>query len=188
MDKLIGFGASTMQGAGDSQGGFFKRLERKLAEAGRPHQCLNFGIGGNSTRDMLARFDEVKAHLPCKAVILLGSNDFPRERDIWAQNRTTLDEYRKNVATILGAFAGPQTVFVSSFLICEKRTGMDPKVFAQYIGEAIKIARSLRMKVWDLHAESLTFEGRYFAPDGVHYNDEGHEYIALRVLPLVLEL
>jgi lysophospholipase L1-like esterase len=185
MNKLIGFGASTMQGVGDSQGGFFKRLEKKLAQAGAPHECLNYGIGGDSTRDMLARFDEVKAQLPCRAVVLLGSNDIPRNGDAFPQNRTTLDEYRKNVKIILSAFAGPQTVFVSSLLICQKRTGMDPEVFAKYMGEALKIARSLDMKVWDLYAKSLTWGDKYFVEDGVHYGDVGHEMIAEQVAAMM---
>src|SRR5579862_6811055 len=45
MDKLIGFGASSVEGVGDTQGGFFRRLEKKLAAARTPHECLNHGIG-----------------------------------------------------------------------------------------------------------------------------------------------
>jgi lysophospholipase L1-like esterase len=179
--KLIGFGASTMQGAGDSQGGFFKRLEGKLAEAGRARDCLNFGVGGNSTRDMLARFDAVKAHLPCPAVIVLGCNDLPRERDAWPQNRLSLADYAANLRTMFGAFDPAQTLFVSSFLPCQRRTGIDPAVFAAYLGTALKIAAEHKFAIWDLYAESLGFGDKFYADDGMHYNDAGHEYIAEQV-------
>jgi lysophospholipase L1-like esterase len=181
MTKLIGFGASTMQGAGDSQGGFFKRLEAKLSGAGRARKWLNFGVGGNSTRDMLARFDAVKVHLPCPAVILLGSNDFPRAGDVWPQNRLALPDYAANLRILFAAFSHPQTLFVSSFLICPRRTGMDPAVFRSYMQTALKIAAEHWMAIWDLYAESLGFGDKYYADDGVHYNDAGHEFIAEHV-------
>jgi lysophospholipase L1-like esterase len=185
MDSLIGFGASTMQGAGDSQGGFFKRLETKLAQAGSPRRCINYGVGGDSTRDMLARFGKLRPHLPSAAIVLLGSNDIPRDGDPWPQNRLPLPDYRVNVEIILKAFVHPGTLFVSSFLICPERTGMHPEVFAEYMGAALKIAASLDLAIWDLYAESLAFGGNYFAPDGVHYNDAGHEMIAERVWRMI---
>ena len=181
MDKLIGFGASTVQGVGDSQGGFFKRLERKLAEAGKPRACLNFGVGGDSTRDMLRRFDAVRSHLPCPAVILLGSNDIPRDRDIWPKNRLALPDYQANLEIILGAFTHPETMFVSSFLISPGRTGMRPETFAAYMEIALKVATSHHLRIWDFYAESIEFGERYLADDGVHYNDAGHELIAERL-------
>jgi lysophospholipase L1-like esterase len=178
MTRLVGFGASTVQGAGDSEGGFFRRLERKLAAAGTPHQCLNHGVGGDSTRDMLARFQAVRNDLPGRAVILLGSNDIPRDRDPWPQNRVPLDEYEANVRMLLAPFVHPGAIFVSSFLICPRRTGMDPGTFARYLEAALRIAKSRALETWDLHAESCGFGEKYFSADGVHYNDAGHEFIA----------
>ena len=185
MNKLIGFGASTMQGVGDSQGGFFKRLDAKLAKAGKPRECLNFGIGGNSTSDMLARFDEVRPHLPNPAIILLGSNDLPRKRDLWPQNRLSLADYSTNVKTILSDLFHPRTIFVSSFRVCPRRTGIQPETYAEYMGTALKIAASLRLITWDLYDESAALGDKYLASDGLHYNDAGHEFVAERLLEMI---
>jgi lysophospholipase L1-like esterase len=185
MPKLIGFGASTMQGVGDSRGGFFRRLEEKLGAGGHPHDCLNFGIGGNSTPDMLARIDQVTPHLPCRSIILLGCNDLPRAGDTNPGKRTSLQDYARNLETILRHFAKSPAIFVSSFAVCPKRTGIDPATFATYLGEALRIATSLNLQIWDLYAESLSFGDKYWADDGLHYNDAGHEFIAGRILPLI---
>jgi lysophospholipase L1-like esterase len=185
MTKLLGFGASTMQGAGDSQGGFFKRLEQKLAAAGKARECLNFGIGGNSTADMLTRFDAVRVHLPCPAVILLGSNDIPRDNDAWPENRLGLAAYEKNLEVMFRAFTDPQTIFVSSFLPCPRRTGLHEETFVRYMDIALKLAANAGMTIWDLYFESRHFGDKFFAEDGLHYNDAGHEHIAEHVFEMM---
>jgi len=184
MTKLIGFGASSMQGACDSQGGFFKRLEHKLAGAGKPHTCLNFGIGGNTTRDMVARLDQVKPHLPCAAIIILGCNDLPRVGET-NPARTSLEEYSKNLETIMRTFAGRGTIFLSSFVVDLSRVGIAPETFASYMASALAIAKSFDMQIWDLYTESLTFGGKYLHTDGIHFNDTGHEMIAERLFSMI---
>lgn len=185
MDKLIGFGASSVEGVGDSLGGFLRRLEAKLAQAGKPHEYLNYGIGGNTTRDMLARLDAVRPHLPSRAIVQLGSNDLPRERDENPAARTTLPEFSQNAETILRAFAGQKTIFVSSFAIDPVRTGIRSEAFAQYMKEAMEIAQSLHLTTLDFYAESLDFGDKYLTEDGLHYNDAGHEIIAARLFSLI---
>jgi len=187
MRKLIGFGASSVQGVGDSQGGFFKRLEGKLMEAGKPHICLNHGIGGNSTRDMVARLPQVQAELPARIIVLLGCNDLPRERDAWPQARASVTEYAQNLEDILRTLAGPETIFVSSFSVDPQRTGVSPATFAEYMGEAVKIAVSFKLPIWNLYAESLTFGDKYLAADGLHFNDAGHEMIAEHLSRMISE-
>lgn len=186
MTKLIGFGASTMHGVGDSQGGFFKRLEAKLAAAGKPRECLNFGIGGNSTRDMLGRFGEVRAHLPSATVIVLGCNDLPREFDAWPQNRVPLADYEANLKLMFRELAHPETIFVSSFRVCPVRTGIEPETFSEYMGAALKMAGRFKLATWDLYAESARFGDEYFAQDGLHYNDAGHEFIAEHLCGMIV--
>ena len=185
MEKLIGFGASSVEGVGDTQGGFFQRLERKLADAGRPRECLNQGKGGDTTRDMLARLDRVRPHLPGKVIVLLGSNDMPRDRDGAPANRVSLDTYVENLEQLLSVLGGPEAIFVSSFAVCSDRTGVQSVTFATYMKVALKIATRRGMMVWDLYAESLKWGDRYLGEDGLHYNDAGHEMMAERLLVMV---
>ena len=185
MDKLIGFGASSVQGVGDSEGGFFLRLEKKLAKAGRPFECINCGLAGDTTRDMLARLDRVERHLPAKSIIFLGSNDIPRDGDSEPHRRTNLSEYTQNVESITKVLGGKGSLFVTPFAVCPIRTGVQPAVFSAYLKAASKIAVSHQMAAWDFYTESLALGDRYLAEDGMHYNDAGHELIAERLLALV---
>jgi lysophospholipase L1-like esterase len=185
MDKLVGMGASSMQGVGDSQGGFFKRLESKLADASWPHECFNCGVAGDTTRDMLARFGPVRAHLPAKGIVFLGSNDVPREGDEEPAKRTQPKEFARNVTTLLHALSESPTIYVSSFAVCARRTGIQPEIFAEYSRLAAEIAASLGLTVWDLHTESRAFDDWYLDPDGMHGNDACHEMIADRLFGMM---
>jgi lysophospholipase L1-like esterase len=185
MDKLICFGASSAQGVGDSEGGFFKRLERKLAGAGRAFECINCGLAGDTTSDMLARLERVKRHLPARSIIFLGSNDLPRDRDSEPHRRTGLAEYKENVEEIVKVLGGSGSLFVTPFAVCPIRTGVQPAVFSAYLKAASKIAASYQMTIWDFYTESLDFGDRYLAEDGMHYHDAGHEVIAEGLLKRV---
>jgi lysophospholipase L1-like esterase len=184
MERLLGFGASSVEGVGDSQGGFLKRLGQKLAAAGKPYECLNYGVGGNTTRDMLARLPQIRPHLPAKVIVLLGSNDFPRDVDWAPESRVPLDEFRRNVDKIFDELGSPSAIFVTSFAVCPPRTGIMPPTFQSYMEQALKSAAAHQMRIWDLHAESLRWDDRYLAEDGLHYNDAGHEMIAEHLLTM----
>lgn len=172
---ILGFGASSMQGVGDSRGGFFKRLERPGLS------LINKGKGGDTTRAMVARLEPLRAIKRDWTVILLGCNDMPRGGDGQPEKRTGLDEYRRNLATIFNALGSANNLFVSSFLV---RPGVvDHRLFADYMRVAIEEATAAGgYQIWDLHAASKAFGDRYHAPDGVHYNDAGHQMICDEVL------
>lgn len=175
MRTLVGFGASSMQGTGDSQGGFFSRLER--SDALPDTQFINAGKGGNTTRDMLARAAELAVHRPYDLVVMLGCNDLPRDGDGDNPRRVPLDEYTRNLAAILPAIRGGRSLFVSSFLMSPAK-GMRPETFAEYMTAAISVATDSGYEVWDFYRESLPFISLHWAGDGVHMKDSGHELVA----------
>src|SRR4051812_15814222 len=100
---LVGFGASTMQGAGDdpAHGGAFRRLAALVPGAER--QYVNLGIGGNTTTDMLARVEACQAIVPRDVIVILGCNDLPRTPDGSPHRRTTLTAYAENLNHIFKA-------------------------------------------------------------------------------------
>jgi lysophospholipase L1-like esterase len=57
--------------------------------------------------------------------------------------------------------------------------------FRAYQEAALELAHARSFVIWDLHAESLQWGGKYLCEDGIHYNDAGHEFIAERLLPMV---
>jgi lysophospholipase L1-like esterase len=102
MRTIVGFGASSVQGVRDPEGGFMARLTQALPR--RPDiRLMNLGIGGHTTRDMLQRIPAVEAIAGREVVVLLGCNDVPRANDNSPARRTTLQEYAANLRAILPA-------------------------------------------------------------------------------------
>jgi len=179
MITILGFGASTMQGAGDSRGGFLARLQRPGISV------INHGVGGNTTRDMVARLDVLRAISRDWSIVLLGCNDMPRRNDGYPHHRTSVDEYRRHLTTIFNALRSPRNLFITSFRVRDT-VGIDANTFTDYMRVAIEEAQAAGgYQIIDLYAASQAFADRFWAADGVHYNDAGHEYICTEALKQV---
>lgn len=179
---IVGFGASTMAGVGDSQGGFFKRVEQAQWQRDPHSQFINLGLGGNTTRDMLRRAGTVKAIPADDLVVVLGCNDLPRTNDQSPAIRTTSVEYTRNLQLLLTEIRSQRSFFISSFLVDAERTGIQKATFDSYMGAAIQIAGSQGYSIWNLDQECQADISRYWAADGMHFNDAGHQLIADGVL------
>lgn len=176
MTTILGFGASTMHGAGDSRGGFLARLQRPGITV------INKGVGGNTTRDMAARLDALRAIPREWSIVLLGCNDMPRSNDGHPQNRTTLDEYRRHLTAIFNAVRSSRNLFITSFRVRDT-VGIDANTFSDYMRVAVEEALATGgYQIIDLHAASQSFGDRFWAADGMHYNDAGHQYICEEAL------
>lgn len=178
MRTLIGFGASTMQGAGDPEGGFLKRMAPHLPD----WRVLNHGIGGDTTRDMLLRAPAVHAIGADATVVLLGCNDLPRARDGSPDRRTTLADYRGNLEQILAIVKAKRSLFVTSFRVSEEKTGVSSDLLRPYMQTAMEVARAHGYDAWDLFSDTFNDGPRFWAADGMHYNAAGHQHLADRVL------
>jgi lysophospholipase L1-like esterase len=174
--RILGFGASSMQGVGDTQGGFMKRLQTALDGT----QVVNLGIGGNTTRDMLKRVAAVEPYKPYYSIVLLGCNDMPRTNDHNAAHRTGLAEYRENLRTLFAKIRSDQNILVTSFFPDESKVGISLKTFSAYMTTAQEVAAGY--EVWDLFTESLPLVKQYWAADGLHFNDAGHVYLCRELM------
>lgn len=184
---LAGFGASTVQGVGDPEGGFLARLNaRREVLFPFPVAIHNLGVGGNCTADMLGRVPQLTALEPDLVVVLLGCNDLPRYADGNPGIRQPLEAYSANLMRILDLARAPQSLFISSFPVDVVRTGVSPTLFHQYMTEALRLADLAGYEIWDLYTEMLPTQGKYLAADGLHFGADGHEIIAQGVRDWVL--
>lgn len=110
MTRLVSFGASTMQGAGDSQRGFFTRLSRCFQKQRLPLEMGNEGVGGQTTRGMLARMHKLHSLIPYDLVVILGCIDMPFKQDGSASSRTTHIEYLANLEKLPGTIRGKRSL------------------------------------------------------------------------------
>jgi lysophospholipase L1-like esterase len=184
---ILGYGASTMQGVGDSKGGWFARITRAMATTHPTWKFVNLGVGGYTTREMLKQIDRVEQYRPFTSVIILGCNDLPRDRDTHFEKRTTVDEYSRNLDAFLPKLAGPGSLFISSFPPDAVTRGVQLTTMETYLGQAMRLARKHGFKIWDLLSEMKNNPALpgYWAPDGMHFNDTGHAMLAERVTALL---
>jgi lysophospholipase L1-like esterase len=176
-----------MQGIGDSAGGFFRRVESTLTATSSSRRFLNMGIGGNTTRDMLARMQDVTQCGAHNLIVMLGCNDVPRDNDRSPAIRTTPAEYRDNLRLLLPAIQGTRSLFISSFPVCATRTGVHDETLAAYMQIALNMAAENGYDTWDLYGELKgTGLSPWWAPDGLHFNNDGHAMIASGVEARIL--
>jgi lysophospholipase L1-like esterase len=184
--KIIGFGASSMAGAGDSEGGFFQRTQNVLTVERPALEFINRGIGGNTTRDMLARVADVTSFGDHDLIVMLGCNDVPRENDTRPQIRTTREEYAQNLRSLLPMIQGSYSLFISSFPVSAAKTGVSEDVMAEYMEIATQIAAESGFALWDLFRELRgTDISAHWANDGLHFNNDGHAWLSSRLTEIL---
>ncbi len=186
MLHLIGFGASTVQGVGDPAGGFLSRAVELSTAVGLPVRWSNFGVGGDTTREMLGRAPQLAELRPYDLVVLLGSNDIPRPGDSEPGRRATVDEYAERIDTLLEMIRGRRSLFISSFVIAALCASPENARFARYMEAVLAAATRHQYEIWDLYAETKDkLASHLWAEDGVHFGDAGHAMIATRVVEWV---
>jgi lysophospholipase L1-like esterase len=172
---MIGFGASSMEGADDDEGGgFFTRIQPLYPQV----RFINMGVGGESTRDMLQRISQVKAHQPYDLIVLLGCNDFPRANDEFPEVRASLEEYARNLSQLLADIRGQRNILITSFPVDTRSTGVQAQLFETYIDRAKAIALVNGFEIIDLYAKVKASNLDFLSEDGMHFNSAGHQYIA----------
>lgn len=185
--RIFSFGASTAQGAKDSQGGFIARIGRRITWSGLGH-ADNLGIGGETTDDMVLRVATVTAEKADLALVTLGINDVPRiDNDSNAERRVPLERHRENVRRILGDIAAQCTVvYITQYPVAYAKSNLDQETVRSYVDAAADVAREIGITVVDVHREIDEDRFlRFIDEDGLHFNDDGHAWIAERLWALV---
>ncbi len=155
---VIAFGDSLVAGVGSSSGGFVSLLGESV---------INLGVSGNTTRDALARIEELDAYKPKVVIVLLGGNDFLRkvpEAETFSNLSQIIQEVQKRgaVVLLLGVRSG----------ILSNRYDKEFKRLSDEFGTAYV---------------SDVLDGVFGHPDlmydTIHPNDSGYKLIADRVEP-----
>jgi lysophospholipase L1-like esterase len=210
--RVLVFGDSITFGLWDSQGGWADRLKRAyLAEqiqaAGPnediddPHQIINLGIGGNTSRMLLARLEhECQARYfpdwPLAIVVAIGANDskMPAGSN---ENLVPIDEFRRNLGEIvqLARKCSGRVVLIGLFPLRDETVSFVDFTFTQakvkaydaVISEVAKEAGVPKVELFDLVMAREDRAQLYFG-DGLHPNDASHELIYSLVKPAVKKL
>ena len=183
----------TQAGAGETG---YVTLFRQSIEAARPNsriQVIGAGISGNRVPNLEARLDkDVLARKPSVVVIYIGIND------VWHTKNgrgTPADEYERGLRSLVKRCqdAGARVVLCTPSVIGEKPDGSNEldKLLDEFCGISRRVATESGATLLDLRAAFLAYLREYntaaqaqgvLTTDGVHLNDAGNRFVAVRML------
>ncbi len=173
-------------GDGDGLGVGFVMLIDTMLSVDYPQynfHCYNMGISGNTTRDLLARWDDINALNPDWVVIEIGVNDVWRQFDSpWKIEESVMpDEYRDNLNAIIKKTKAKIIIMSPYYLEPNKSDKMRART-DEYVEICKDVARRHNLPFIDLQAEfdkilKYRYPG-YIAWDRVHPGRYGSLIIA----------
>jgi acyl-CoA thioesterase-1 len=165
---------------------FCSLLQRSLSSPARPVEVINAGIGGNTTKDGLARFErDVLERDPHVVVLMFGLNDSWID-DGKTTSRLTVDQYRDNLLRMIVTLRDLDVAVV----LMTPNPALAPKYDPQrnltlrpYVEAVRELARGQQLALVDLYAHfgELALEGTELNglfTDAMHPNPAGQKLIA----------
>jgi lysophospholipase L1-like esterase len=145
-------------------------------------QFLNRGVGGDTTRNVLMRFErDVLAHHPDWVSMAIGVNDVWRFFDSRPNEVVLIDEFEANYRKLLEPLQGNTgLILVSPFLIEPNRA--DP--FRARVDEYVAVVKRLALEFEAIFVpfqdafDASLLEPSAFSDDRVHPNASGSQLMA----------
>jgi lysophospholipase L1-like esterase len=180
----------TAQGAEST--GYLRLTALALEQNGKKIEVIPAGVGGNTSRDMLARLDkDVLSKKPDWMTLSCGVND------VWhgANGGVPLDQYQQNITSIVdqATAAGIKVVILTSTMITEDEATANNQQLVAYNNFLHSLAARDHLLIADLNAEmqatlaqqkagTPNLKGNVLTVDGVHMNGMGSEMMATGLL------
>ncbi len=156
----------------------------------RPGRILNAGVGGNQSRDMLARFDrDVLARDPQRVMINVGVNDVWHNLAL-PDDAPVLDRYRADVREMVRRVRerGCDVLLLAPTIIEERADSVGNRRLVRYVAAMKEAADGAGCTFCDLHALFLAAlaanprPDNWLTTDGVHMRPAGDAVMAIGVL------
>jgi lysophospholipase L1-like esterase len=198
---------------GSVQKVYSMRVDEALQSIGSSLSVHNAGIGGNTTRDALKRFDrDVLRHKPRVVVMQFGIND--SAVDVWkkppaTEPRVPLAEYIANMRTLITSAQKEKARVIVMTTNPVRWTsklrelygkppydpaaddGFDSVHLAAYNEALRKLAKELSVPLVDVRAAYPDFAVKHKTPidgmllDGMHPGDLGHQLVSELLVPAI---
>lgn len=202
--RVICTGDSLVMGAWDTAGGWVDRLKQEMnrryveTKSSDRIQVYNLGVGSETTVDLLKRLDfELSTRAaeawPLVLMVGIGKND---SRIVKGNSQVSVDEYRANTREIVavGRKYTDKIYFVEPLPIRGgevefKGTYYRSDSIAEYAEVLKEVTKELDVVCVGLYEDFSKLEQEnYYAVDGVHLNDLGHEFVYRHVRNTLDEL
>ena len=195
--RIVAFGDSITQASGQPEGEKWidlvgARLRARFPE--RDFVAINAGVGGNTSREGLARMKtDVLAHRPDYVLVQFGGNDATTD----SARHVSLEEYDENLEkireSVVGETGGAVVLLTFPPIIDEWHGWGDHEMYREaggcdrYIEQYRQVTRAfaerhgLLLIDLDLALKAACATGgpgEYILPDGVHLTENGNEVVA----------
>ncbi len=183
------FGDSITEGYYDNEkNGWANRLKAILVN----DEIYNLGVSGDSTEDLLKRFDaDIKDKNPDMIVFAIGTNDsvyLPAEK----RSYVDFDKFKENLKTLIDKSRQftDNIVFIGLTPVDESLTKPIPwEIEMHYTNEEIRkyndaikqICKDEKLKFIDIFSDFEKNNYKEMLSDGLHPNEQGHEWMANRI-------
>lgn len=184
------FGDSITEGYYDEEKkGWVDRLGLKMPQ----HRMYNFGISGDTTEDLLQRFDaNVFGKNPQMIIFAIGINDsiyVPKED----RNFVEFGKFKENIEELVEKASQicEKIVFVGLIPVDEELlTPMLWEPALHYLNKEIKkyndaikeICRVKKLKFIDINSKMKKIDYKKLLSDGIHPNAKGHTWLAEKIM------
>jgi lysophospholipase L1-like esterase len=157
---------------------WFDCFELAARKYGRVHTCINTGIGGDTSRGLLLRFEEDAAmYRPHLVFITIGCNDANPSRNL------SIQEFESNLMELHRSFTGIDCGVVFQTYYSVNPVGCDPvhlDAFYRYTDIVRKVAAGTgaglidHMKRWELLRKAFPEKYLPLMRDNFHVNVRGN--------------
>ena len=187
-DRIVGVGDSITA----DRLGWFDLLAASIGWTGAPAPALiNLGVSGNTTADVLERFDLLEAARPSRVLLMLGTNDARAHGRTGGYRMATTHETERNLRALVDLITGdlrtPVTVITPPAVDQTRIDAFfgDAPVHwtAAAVAEVAEVVRKAVPGAIDLHRATRSRTGPDILElDGVHPNRAGQRFILSRIV------
>jgi acyl-CoA thioesterase I len=169
--------------------GWFELLAASVGPAAAT--LVNLGVSGDTTADVLERFDTLETAGPSHVLLMIGTNDARFHGRDRAYRMATIAETGRNLRAltdlITGQLGATLTVITPPAVDQDRIDASFGDVPVHWTAEAVAevadVVRKTAPDAIDLHEATRNGQpAGFLEPDGVHPTPAGHQFILRRVL------
>jgi acyl-CoA thioesterase I len=187
-DRIVGVGDSITA----DRLGWFELLSTSAVLAGAPiGEMVNFGLSGNTTADVLERFDLLESVRPSHVVLMLGTNDARSHGRAVECRMVTTSETERNLRALIDLIAnnlGATIAVLTPPVVDQRRIDTffaDTPVrwHAAEVAEVAEVVRKVAPSGLDLHSLTQAHgTDDILEADGVHPTPTGQRMILAHIV------
>lgn len=174
--RIVAFGDSLTAGLGVSPDQSYPaQLQRRLREAGYPHEVINAGVSGDTTTGGLRRLDWILKSRPSMVILELGANDGLRGQP--------LSLMASNLAKIIDGLQQAGVEVVLAGMQIPPNYGVDYTTGFASLFE--QLARNHSATLIPFFLEGVAARKELNQADGIHPTAEGYRIVAETVFNVI---